>query len=247
MYLSNISYCNFQVCCPETSEFVKLNFEKEGDFLNYLSNYCWDDVVCSDSPEHAFDKFYEIALNMLDSFYPMKSITMSNHDPGFVTPEIKSLLRRRNKLRRTNKMEEVNAISKQISKIIVRQNSKTFAKTPRGSKELWERVNKITGKAKASQGVGPGSINAENLNAYYASMSTDDQYDVPVCKLPEPRYFETFSEFEVFRQLDTLGATSSGLDGLPHWFLRIAAPSFSQAYFKVHPLVQPHTCLIRPT
>ena len=58
-------------------------------------------------------------------------------------------------------------------------------------------------------------------------MSTDDQYDVPVCKLPEPRYFETFSEFEVFRQLDTLGATSSGLDGLPHWFLRIAAPSFS--------------------
>lgn len=83
-------------------------------------------------------------------------------------------------------MEEANAISKQISKIIVRQNSKTFAKTPRGSKELWEKVNKITGKAKASQGVGPSSINAENLNAYYARCPPMISImSLHVCKLPE--------------------------------------------------------------
>ena len=196
-------------------------------FLKYLGNFCWDDVMCCGGIEQAFDTFYTMALGMLDAFYPVKSITVSNRDPVFVTPEIKSLLRKINKLRRSGKIEAANSLSEKISKIIIRRNSYTFSKTPRGSRELWERVNKITGKSKISQGVSQSSINADSLNAHYASMSTDKGYETPVTKRPEPRYFQTFSEYEVFNQLDTLGATACGLDGLPHWFLRIAAPCFS--------------------
>ena len=183
--------------------------------------------MCCGGIEQAFDTFYTMALGMLDAFYPVKSITVSNRDPVFVTPEIKSLLRKINKLRRSGKIEAANSLSEKMSKIIIRRNSDTFSKTPRGSRELWERVNKITGKSKISQGVSQSSINADSLNAHYASMSTDIGYETPVTKRPEPRYFQTFNEYEVFNQLDTLGATACGLDGLPHWFLRIAAPCFS--------------------
>ena len=34
-------------------------------------------------------------------------------------------------------------------------------------------------------------------------------------------------EFQIFKMLDGLAATSSGTDGMPHWFIRIAAPSIS--------------------
>ena len=35
---------------------------------------------------------------------------------------------------------------------------------------------------------------------------------------------EFIDEFEVFKILDTIKATSASLDGIPHWFLRIAVP-----------------------
>ena len=169
--------------------------------------------------------FYTMALCMLDTFYPVKSITVSNRDPAFVTPEIKALLCKINKLRRSGRIDAANA--EKVSKLIIRRNSEAFSKKQQGSRELWEQVNKISGKNRTSQEVGPSSINAENLNAHYASMSTDNSYETTVTKRPEPRYFQTFSEYEVFNQLDNLGATASGLDSLPQWFLRIAAPVFS--------------------
>ena len=35
------------------------------------------------------------------------------------------------------------------------------------------------------------------------------------------------SEFEVFRMLDSLKATATGLDDIPAWFLRLGAPVFA--------------------
>ena len=58
-------------------------------------------------------------------------------------------------------------------------------------------------------------------------MSIDNSYETPITQRPEPCNFKTFSEYEVFHQLDNLRATACGLDGLPHWFLWIAAPCFS--------------------
>ena len=43
-------------------------------------------------------------------------------------------------------------------------------------------------------------------------------------------------EFQIFKMLDGLAATSSGTDGMPHWFIRIAAPS---GQFSHHTPVQP--------
>ena len=37
---------------------------------------------------------------------------------------------------------------------------------------------------------------------------------------------EYVSEWEVFRMLDNFQPTAAGLDGLPAWFLRVAAPIF---------------------
>ena len=91
--------------------------------------------MCCGGIEQAFDTFYTMALGMLDAFYPVKSITVSNRDPVFVTPEIKSLLRKINKLRRSGKIEAANSLSEKISKIIIRRNSDTFSKTPRGSRK----------------------------------------------------------------------------------------------------------------
>jgi len=40
-----------------------------------------------------FHVFYDCALTILNSFYPLHTITVTNRDPHFVTPRIKALLR----------------------------------------------------------------------------------------------------------------------------------------------------------
>ena len=73
-----------------------------------------------------FTKFYKIISVLLNDFYPLKTITLSNRDPYFVTPYIKSLLRKRNKLMKQNNIEAANAITNKIGKFIARSNAETF-------------------------------------------------------------------------------------------------------------------------
>ena len=68
--------------------------------LSCLQELSWDDVTQIPDVQSAFNRFYEKALFLLDHFYPLHQITVTNRDPSFVTPCIKGLLRRRNKLMR---------------------------------------------------------------------------------------------------------------------------------------------------
>jgi len=44
---------------------------------------------------------FNVAHNLLDQYYPARVVTRSSRDPSYVTPGIKSVLRRKNKLMRS--------------------------------------------------------------------------------------------------------------------------------------------------
>jgi len=66
---------------------------------------------------------------------------MSDEDPPFITPQIKVLLRQRNKLRSRGKINKADAITIKINKLIERNRSKllTNANTP-DVKKMWSMV-----------------------------------------------------------------------------------------------------------
>ena len=47
-----------------------------------------------------FDKFYSVVLNLLDTFYPESSVTITSRDPSYMTAHVKAMLRRKNCLMR---------------------------------------------------------------------------------------------------------------------------------------------------
>ena len=49
----------------------------------------------------------------------------------------------------------------------------------------------------------------------------------PALKSTASMFCEYLTEEEIFRMLDVGPTTASGMDGLPFWFLRVAAPSIS--------------------
>jgi len=70
-------------------------------------------------------------------------------------------------------------------------------------------------------------ITADSLNTHYASVSTDPQYTQPSHKSScSPSFNQFVSELTIFRKLDKLPPTSTGLDSIPAWFLRLSAPIF---------------------
>jgi hypothetical protein len=70
-------------------------------------------------------------------------------------------------------------------------------------------------------------VTAESLNDHYSAISTDDTYISPLRKRStstfEPEYI---TEWQVFQIVYRLRPISTGLDGLPAWFLRMGAPVF---------------------
>ena len=42
-------------------------------------------------------KFYSVVLNLLDTFYPESSVTITSRDPSYMTAHVKAMLRRKNR------------------------------------------------------------------------------------------------------------------------------------------------------
>ena len=71
------------------------------------------------------------------------------------------------------------------------------------------------------------ALTAQLLNNHYADISTDSDYSAPRPKLTALDRQGHITEMTVFRMLDTLHPTATGLDRIPAWFLRLGAPIFA--------------------
>ena len=228
-------------------------------FLNFLNSEGQDLFeITSEDAQKEFDRFYKNALMLLDKFYPEKTVTISTRDPSFVTPSIKAKLKIKNKLMQAGRIEEANAMTVQIGKEISRQNAAQLSKITNStnSKQMWKETAKYT-KQSHDLPHDSSKFNAEKLNSHYASISTDPNYTKPIKKpndLQVGTHQNTITEYMVFKLLDTLKITATGLDKLPAWYLRVWAAAFAQPISKLFNISlctsevpkQWKTALIRP-
>ena len=167
---------------------------------------------------------------MLDTYYPKKTICLSNCDPPFVTPEIKLLLREKNDLMKRGKIEHAGALALKIGNSIAKFNSTRLSHINHttGTKDLWTEVRRLL-KPASSRAPFPDNFSAELLNCHFATISTDSAYKTPPKQIVGLSQSDIkFSELNVFNMLDNLKHSSPGIDGIPVWFLRTGAPLFSE-------------------
>ena len=72
-------------------------------------------------------------------------------------------------------------------------------------------------------------LTAQTLNTHYATISTDNGYSAPRLKLTAHEVLRRITEYDVFRMLDTLRPTATGLDLIQAWFLRLGAAIIAAA------------------
>jgi hypothetical protein len=199
---------------------------KNAHALLSLQSADWNAITSMENLQGAFDKFYETINSIMALHYPLSTVTITNKDPEFVTPRVKILLRRKNKLMKHGQIEKASGLAEIIRREITSSNaSELNSAVINNSKDLWRSVHRITG---STRHVSTTVIDAATLNEHYANVSTDSNYRCPARKSTchEPMFWP--SQFELFTLLDSLKPTAIGPDGLPEWLLRLGAPVLTE-------------------
>lgn len=181
---------------------------------------------CGD-PQDEYDKLYSVMLELLDTYFPERTVTITSTDPPYITPAVKFMLRRKNQLMRSGRVEEASALAIKIGASIRKFNSAELSRVdvlsePRG---MWAKVRQLTGRDKSAMHQNT-TFSADQLNDHYAAVSTDANYSAPMVKsTANNRHDEChINDLRMFNILDKLRPTAMGLDNIPAWFLRIGAP-----------------------
>jgi hypothetical protein len=202
-------------------------------FLRHISNLHIE-LPKDGTVQTNFDMMYTIMRDLLDLFYPDKKITVTTSDPPFVTSFIKALLRRKNRIMRAGRVEEAGALSERVRTLITRRSSKWLSNIDirKNPKDVWSKVNEVLRGTSKQRDLHVDGITAQELNDYYAAISTDFNYRAP-CQKQTANCNNYMTEWQVFRMLDTLKPTATGLDGIPAWFFAawctIVRRAFSRA------------------
>ena len=217
----------FTAKTTECRTYRKVTPAKHALFLQHLKNIDFNSISEIEDTQLSFDHFYDTALDLLNEHYPEQTVTVTSRDPDYITAEIKSMLRHKNRLMRKGRIEKASALADRIGKLITKRSKSRLTKiTGRADvKDMWAAVRQVTGHCQDTAVV--DGVSAESLNAHYANISTDANYQAPLYKLSAGVCGEQIvSEWQVFRVLDSLHHTATGLDQLPAWYLRLGAPVF---------------------
>ena len=109
----------------------------------------------------------------MDKYYPERSATITSTGPPYVAPAVKYMLRKKNKLMRSGRVEQAGTI---VLRMMMRVEMVTSATS------MWKKVRSLTGRAKSSSSTQDPAISAASLNDHFATISTDASYEAPTTK-----------------------------------------------------------------
>ena len=61
-------------------------------------------------PQEEYDKLYRVMTELLDTYFPERTVTITSADPPYCTPAIKYMLRRKNRLMRSGHVEKAGGL-----------------------------------------------------------------------------------------------------------------------------------------
>ena len=166
-----------------------------------------------EDPNVALSLLFDDLNILIDQFCPIRTVKLSTKDPFYISPLVKFLLKKRNKLFRKRNFRRAESITKQITEMI--RNKISRNRGDRGSRKWWNIINEQRGKSKETQ---TSLFDSNDINKHFASISTVDNYVSPT--MVQSNELLEFTLHEVYYSLLNLKKSAVGHDGLPYWVFR---------------------------
>lgn len=196
------------------------------DYLRYeVACYDWSTVLFCTDIQHIYDVFLATVHMLIDKSIPVKHVSLGPRDPPYVTPLVKHLLRKRNKLRHKGRIAEADELAIRINQLITQTRSRQYSKMAEASpKDLWDAV-KVTRGNRTCQSNYSACLfqDLDSANNYFASVCRDPNYCLAnvtcfIDTVDNKDYEIYLHSYEVERLLYRMKPTSPGLDNIPRWF-----------------------------
>ena len=140
---------------------------------------------------------------------PLRTVSMSPRDPGWMTPLVKCMLRAKSRSEDRRK-----ALNKRISEVIV-ENRRNFLAS-KGSCEWWKRVDSISQRCR-SMVLSLDHASLEELNDYFGELCSENTYMEPApIELGEDHVIPEITERQAWNSLQQVSKTATGPDGIPY-------------------------------
>ena len=198
-----------------------------------LGVYNWFSVTDRQCIQDIYSEFLEVVKTQVANCIPSKMVTIGPKDPSYITPMVKSLLVKRNRLRRRGKIDEANILAERINEIIVNNRSKTFEKLAKAnSKELWEAVKGRRNNCAARNRYSHIFSSPDVVNNFFATIARTEDYKLDdiielrnVITPSDLLEVENLSltEIDIEPILRRLKDTAPGYDGIPAWVFRMCS------------------------
>jgi hypothetical protein len=174
-------------------------------------------------------RFLAICKYLIHSSIPSRTVTLGFHDPDYVTPYVKYLLRKRYKLGRKGRIEEANLVAHKINNTIANIRSKRVSNLQYASSKILRKNVTQRTRDNVRDVDNSGIYDVDSACDYFANISFDSAYDVDkvmeLSRLPQhvnagqDLTATIMSSATVERLLCSLKSNHSvHTDRLPSWF-----------------------------
>ena len=195
-----------------------------------LGTFDWSLITSLHPINDMYNAFLTVLKAQLNTCIPCKSVTLSNKDPFYITPLVKSLLVKRNRLRRRGKLVEADNLAQKINISIADVKRKQYVKmTNSNAKELWNAVKGKSSKITEAKKHAHILTSPDFVNKFFATIATANDYNIDA--VLSLRNDVTAEEYNLLNddELDELGVepllrklknTAPGCDNIPAWVFR---------------------------
>jgi hypothetical protein len=184
--------------------------------------------------DEIYNGFLNIVKTKISFCIPSKFVSIGPRNPSFISPVIKGLFVKRNRLRRKGRVEEANLLADRINTHIVESRSVRFVKLAHAnSKDLWQAVKgKDNRSASARARYGILLSHPDLVNRFFATIANSDDYrptDIAelrnVITSDDLQQLERFSitEIDIEPYLRKLKNTAPDNDNIPVWVFRMCS------------------------
>lgn len=202
-----------------------------------LQQQDWTDITRESDIDIAYSCFVEKLTTLVHSVIPFRRVTVTNSTPTYVTPLVRSLLRRRNKLMRRGKIDTAGELSAKIGRLIAEHREHELRDVNyKDTKKLWSKVRAAPVPARAAtlgSKYGSQFDDLDALNTHFANIATDPDYDIDYINaiidsvhdnglITRPVY-----DYEIYRLLSAVKRTAPGSDNIPYWVFKHCAVELS--------------------
>ena len=211
----------------------------------WLTRFDWSELFLLEDVNDKVAYFTTITWIMVEKYFPLTPITVTNTDKEWITPKIKRLILKRQNAHRRKNYKLRDALKREIKKLIRKTKFKFHAKKRSkllvsSSKEWYRHVSNIIGNKK-------NNVNLTNIPEL-ANKTTEEQVKIVnnhfanICrrypslnmkKIDEPsneKKLSMISELQTFKFLRKLCKKSLGPGDLPKKLLQEFTPEFSTPF-----------------